>query len=471
VSIVALEIHDAGLVAVDDSAPGVAKTVPSPGYALHEGDRLLTGSAAMARARLEPRRVHSRFWSDLDGSRAGNSFPPDVTRADLAHAHLLHVWQRLGTEADELILVVSGCYSDEQLGLMLGIAQAAGLPVSGMVDAATAAGVHGWPGTRLFHLDLQLHRAVVTDLAQGEQVTRRSVQVDNEIGWVSAQATLSRSVAELFLHETRFDPLHAAATEQQLYDSLPTWLDRLGREASLAARFESAGREHEVALTRGRLVSAVAAYRERLVQRIGALKPPGEQTTLLLSARAALLPGLAASLAEIARTRVLVLPETASCMGALISKDRIRSAGAELSFVTRLPVRAGLASSISPVEPEDGRGAEAVAPPRRPTHLLLDGEAHRISDEPLLLGLAIPADERGINIDGPASGISRSHCSVYRSGSEVFVEDHSTHGSYLNGERIAGKSPMSVGDRLRLGSPGVELQLIRVVEADGTAQG
>jgi pSer/pThr/pTyr-binding forkhead associated (FHA) protein len=50
------------------------------------------------------------------------------------------------------------------------------------------------------------------------------------------------------------------------------------------------------------------------------------------------------------------------------------------------------------------------------------------------------------------------------------VEDHSTHGSFLNGQRIEGKADLVTGDRLRLGSPGIEVVLLRV-EGDGSSTG
>ncbi len=51
----------------------------------------------------------------------------------------------------------------------------------------------------------------------------------------------------------------------------------------------------------------------------------------------------------------------------------------------------------------------------------------------------------------------------------MVVEDHSTYGSHLNGERVAGRAALVAGDRLRLGSPGIEIELIAVVESDGTS--
>ncbi|MDQ1343100.1 MAG: hypothetical protein QG571_1720, partial [Pseudomonadota bacterium] len=47
--------------------------------------------------------------------------------------------------------------------------------------------------------------------------------------------------------------------------------------------------------------------------------------------------------------------------------------------------------------------------------------------------------------------------------------DHSTYGTFVNDERIGGRLALQVGDVLRLGAPGVALELIRVLQDHGAA--
>jgi pSer/pThr/pTyr-binding forkhead associated (FHA) protein len=42
------------------------------------------------------------------------------------------------------------------------------------------------------------------------------------------------------------------------------------------------------------------------------------------------------------------------------------------------------------------------------------------------------------------------------------VRDHSRYGTFLNGERVAGEAELGAGDRLRVGTPGVVLELVAV---------
>jgi pSer/pThr/pTyr-binding forkhead associated (FHA) protein len=59
---------------------------------------------------------------------------------------------------------------------------------------------------------------------------------------------------------------------------------------------------------------------------------------------------------------------------------------------------------------------------------------------------------------------------VVRRNGSVVIEDCSTYGSYVNEERVVGRTALTVGDRLRLGSPGITLDLIQLVKDDGAPQ-
>jgi pSer/pThr/pTyr-binding forkhead associated (FHA) protein len=97
-----------------------------------------------------------------------------------------------------------------------------------------------------------------------------------------------------------------------------------------------------------------------------------------------------------------------------------------------------------------------------PTHVLHRGIAHAIDPAPFLVGVDIPEGYRGLNVSGDTAGISRHHVSLHRADGKLVVEDHSRYGTYLNGERIDREAKVRSGDKLRLGTPGIEVQLIEV---------
>jgi pSer/pThr/pTyr-binding forkhead associated (FHA) protein len=55
---------------------------------------------------------------------------------------------------------------------------------------------------------------------------------------------------------------------------------------------------------------------------------------------------------------------------------------------------------------------------------------------------------------------------VRRNG-HAWLEDRSTYGTFVNGNPVRGTVALRVGDRVRLGSPGVSLDLIQVVDDHG----
>ncbi len=474
----ALEIHDAGLTAVDESG---AASPPSPGYALVDGGAVITGRAAVARAREKPRWIHHRFWHDLDTEPLGKPFPRDLTSADLAHAHLSEIWGSVPGAADSVLLAIPGCYSTHQLGLILGIARSCGLPVAGLVDAAvaataTATAAAGHPGHRLFHLDLHLHRVVLSELEMSAPpssasvpratVARRHVKVGDGTGQVALLDAWARRVAELFVHATRYDPLHSAAAEQALFSHLPEWLEALRSDELIEVTLGPEGRERSIELTRPDLVAAADDFYDSVLELVLSLKEAGENVTLLLARQIAELPGLEPRLEELRGVTTVRLPAGAAAGGALRTLDQIASgadATAGLPFVTRLSFEARPAASAPDAAAASAPQAARPAAGDRPTHLLHQGRAYPITRRPFRLGVAL-GGQRGLELEGSTAGISRSHCSIHQRGTEVIMEDHSTYGSFLNGERIDGEATLSVGDRLRLGTPGIEVELIAVVE-------
>jgi predicted component of type VI protein secretion system len=95
------------------------------------------------------------------------------------------------------------------------------------------------------------------------------------------------------------------------------------------------------------------------------------------------------------------------------------------------------------------------------THAVFEGRAHAIDGEPLVVG-AGEGSGRRIALAGSAEGISRTHCTLTRSDGRALVRDHSRYGTFVNGERVDGEAELGAGDRLRVGTPGVVIELVAV---------
>jgi hypothetical protein len=212
------------------------------------------------------------------------------------------------------------------------------------------------------------------------------------------------------------------------------------------------------------MVAAVDERYRQLVDLVRRTKQPGLPATLLVTDRAARLPGLLALLADLPDVDTVALEPDAAARGALRRRESIEAPGEALPFVTRLPADRTPPRVVLPMAVASPVPGGQVGAGEAPTHVVHDGNAYRIDERPLLLGLAIPEGQRGVRLRGSTAGVSRSHCTLLRNGSAVLLEDHSSHGTFVNGARVTGRVAVHAGDRLRIGSPGVELHLIAVEE-------
>ena len=90
------------------------------------------------------------------------------------------------------------------------------------------------------------------------------------------------------------------------------------------------------------------------------------------------------------------------------------------------------------------------APPSPRVRYWLVWETRQI---PLTVGDNIVgrAPDATVWLDAP--GVSRHHAKIRLEGAEAFVEDlGSKNGTYIGGERVSGRSPLTDGDQIRLGS-------------------
>jgi len=444
---VAIEVVDAGLVPARDGTVAA----PSPGVALLDQASVVVGPDAAAQFRLKPVQAFDRFWSDLTADPLPRPVPSARSRADLAYAHLVSLWSAVASEGDEALFVVPGTLREAELGLLAGIAEAAAIPVAGYVDLAVAACAPLEAQASVLHLDVHLHQAVLTELGGDDVLRRLRLEVAPRVGLRALQSAWAQLVAEAMVRRTRFDPLHQAVTEQQLYDRLPAWLAASAAAEAADIEIEAPAGTFAVSLRRDQFAFAAEAYYTQLEDLVQAARRAGEPVTLALSSRAASLPGLAARCAAMPEAGVVLLGEGAAALGALARRDLIGSRDAP-ALVTALPRAA---------PPKRPARTGDVAQGTPPTHVVHGGKAYAVGHEPLQVGRA-PQGARVLVLGDSPAGISREHCTIVAADGVVRVRDHSRFGTWLNGARVAGEAALAAGDRLRLGTPGVVLDLVAV---------
>jgi hypothetical protein len=450
----AIQINDAGVLCAVD---GVV-SAPSPGYALLDREPVVFGEPAERAGRLDPLIVNNRYWDDLDDRPMLGRAAAGRSHADLAFLHLKQIWQEIRERATQVRCVVPASIKGHQLALLLGMARECDLPLEGFIDAGVAAATT-WPGSaRFLHVDLHLHKALITAVGVGERVRRERWELAAAAGWSGFVDCWMRMIAREFVAQTRFDPLHQAVSEQHLYDHLPALLEALLEAEQVEVQVPFGAEVHRVTLSREQFAHEAEALYADLLLRVHRLRTAGSDTTIAISERLASLPGLLARFAEFNDCTIVRGPAHAAVAAASVLDDLWQPSQDTVQLLCAAPrLATGTVPDVEWQELQQAQHAEAGG---APTHVLYRGQAIALRAEPLVIGLGpIPSRHR-LQIVGAAAGVSRLHCSVIRTSSGAFAIDHSRYGTWLNDEPVVGRTALRAGDRLRLGRPGITLELI-----------
>lgn len=438
----ALHLTGAGLRL--DGPGGVLAAEPA--WACYESGPVRCGRDARAAARLAPLFASSRYLEEPGTEPLARPRPAARSNADLLYAQLAMLPPL--PDAAPLVLAASSAYTLEQLALVTGVAAAAGLVVAGVVDAAVAACADRPSGARSLYLDLEMNRVVLTELNRGEQELKRGrVEVLRSVGIRSLEETAAQCIAQSFVRATRFDPLHQAVSEQLLYDRLPGWVEAATGE--IRATLGHGGLSHDTVLDGAELETALRPQIAELVRLLHSVRRAGERLTIFVAAQVVRWPGLADALGTMHDCVLVTLPAEAATAGALAHATELGSG--ELQYLSALAAAPAVALPVA-----DGR-ASALAP----THVVFQGRAYALGTEPLAVGRAA-AGPRAVAVGGELAGVSRSHCRFTLGDGEAVLEDLSRYGTFVNGERVERRARLAAGDRVRLGTPGVELELVRI---------
>jgi hypothetical protein len=465
--VLCLELIDAGLLLAQQRGESIDVVGEGPGMAILGEGATLTGVEAAARVKLSPLLSHSNFWRGLSTEALTRPSKLVGTTADIAYAQLSALLEPRKSEGGVLLAIPAG-YSREQLGLLLGVVNETGVTVAGLVDAALAACSNEPATARVLHLDLELHQALlsVLEYVGGEKpgLRRSRYEIAARQGVLALQQVWMQMIAENFVRKTRFDPLHDANMEQHLVDQLPAWLEHLRTQPVVQLQMQFGERPLQIELEREHFIAAAEKHYAALLKLVQDARVAGMPIELRVSQRVAAMPGLVERLSSLRDCELRVLPHGAAAFGALAYASAIARPAEALALVYQLPVPRAATAAFELVE-------QAATPAQlRPTHVLFQGRAWAISEYPLSVGWSVAGPARSLALPSASPGVSRSHCTLIRRNGSVMVEDHSTYGSFVNDERVVGSTALTVGDRLRLGAPGVTLELIQLVNDDGAPQ-
>jgi hypothetical protein len=472
-SLLGLELSDAGIMAAATDPVRLLQIDgadrESPGFALPEKNRLLVGKAAESKARLHPRRFQNFFWDRLTQEPLKQPSPYARNHAEMAFAHLAKIWDQIKRHGNEMIVAVPGYWDRNQLGLLLGIAEALSIPLKGIVAQPVAAS--SWPSQErsLLHLDIHLHRVEIAFLEQGDRLDLKDTVTIEGKGLHDLYRAWVEAIAGEFVHTTRYDPLHEAVSEQELYNRLPEVLVVLRHNPFVMFEMTAGHESYRISLSRDLFTKKSENLFKEIDRQIGSIRKrygrEDQPLTLQLTQRIGRLPGCREMTDNMTDVRVIALEPGSGAIGVLNLKDEISKQKAQrgVPFLTSrqwqgtLP-EAGISSSRPPVTHD-------LEPP---THLLYRNKAYPISDRPLIIGRGRRQDGVNVTMVGAPSDVSSRHCSIQRRSKEVVLTDYSTHGTFVDDIKVSGTIVLKLGQIIRVGTPGEKFQLIACLGTDET---
>ena len=420
--------------------PPEGEDIIEPGYALIDADgSLLLGNAALQKSRINPPKTENDFWHWMDTQPIKAAARNYQHNADLVFAQLDDLCRRSGDNR-ELNLLVPSNYTADQLSMLLGIAQHAGVEVRQVYDAALVSSInHADPGSeRLVYTDLYLHHCVITLLVnEGDELRVAEFRVVPGAGLLNFFDAWLHGVADLFVRGTRFDPLHDAVTEQKAFDQIYAYYSKAntaGRAVRDRLTIELENRPVELS---SQQFSAMGEVIYKRIQAVVDTLDSSNDAVHLISDRVARLPGWQGFL------DATPLPADAAIQG--VPDYDPESAEEGVGYITSLALPA-----VDPGDAVLSANNVAVA-----THLLRGTEALPLHPtvtylEPGMGGVRLRADKSPdilASIERTGSG---HELTVIRQG-EVSV----------NGKSVV-TAKLGAGDLIRVESSQVELVLIRV---------
>jgi hypothetical protein len=266
-----LHINDNNLILDSDGQ----RTV-SQGYAWLKGDQVLFDldgtDFPVSHCRLAPQQINNRYWQQCEQSAIPANDAGMRHAADLVWQHLNQLRQQ--KNLTDLMLVVPSHYRESNLQLLLGIAKASQLQIKGLVNKAVVALQNRVRANgEYWHFDVQLHQTVCSriEVANG-LVSLGEVEILSDVGIHVMQEALLRGLQNNFIQNDRFDPLHDAVTEQQLFDQLPNIAMQLAESGKARVSLQHQNRRHNTTLDSKEWQALLTPFSDRLINHAGSAK-------------------------------------------------------------------------------------------------------------------------------------------------------------------------------------------------------
>ena len=405
------------------------------------------GRVALAVARGRPDEVSLNHWRELGrNEHAARSVALEM------HAHL----RALGiTDRIEAVVAVPADLDAQALAALRGALSAAGVEARDFPDAATLTAAAVTTREHYVVLEAGWRSATATRVTGGAECAFDESFVSERANLLDVYDLWLTGVAAALVKNTRFDPLLNLSTEQHLFADLPALAARAAVEGKVEAVVDSDGSRFAVEVEAPLFADAAQGFYRELARLTRSARIAGDSTALVLPAESRRWPGFLPRLLELEQDGLVIAPAGIAAVAASLQTIDAAQAPRLRRRVARLSEHS-LAADVEYV-------ASATTSPARAlpvTHILYGGDSMRFPEGGVIIGTEEDSNTPHITLPRAAAGVSRRHCSLRREGDRTVLIDHSRYGTWVNGARVRERAGVRPGDRVRVGTPGVEFTLI-----------
>ena len=405
------------------------------------------GRAALAAARGRPDEVSLGHWRELGRS--------EIAARNVAlemHAHL----RALGVEERvEAVIAVPADLDAAALTALRGALSAAGMDARDFLDSATLTAAAVIDRSHYVVLDAGWRSATATRIAGGADCSFEEAFVSERANLLDVYDLWLIAVAAAMVKNTRFDPLLNLDVEQRLFAELPLLAARAATEGKVEAAIEADGVRFAVGVDAQMFADAAQPFYRELARLTRSARIAGQSTALVLPAESRRWPGFLPRLLELEQDGLVIAPAGIAAVAASLQAANLPEAPRLRRHIARVGEHS-LAADIEYVASVSTSPARALPV----THILFGGDSMRFPEVGLLIGTEEVPNAPHIALPRAAAGVSRRHCSLRREGERTVLVDHSRFGTWINGARVRERAAVRPGDRVRVGTPGVEFTLI-----------
>ncbi len=405
----------------------------SPGYAVIKDDKIAFGSQAEKLNRIYPRSTHDDYWFRLGQDSIQSTSNKIRHNADLAYMQLAEIYERAGRTLKWLIAVPAS-YNQEQLGLLLGLLNAANYENVQLVDSALLASISRLSRGEHLHLDMQLHQSVLTSLETDDKHKVVTANVLPEAGLLSIYEKCATLISTEFINQSRFDPHHNAESEQLLYENIPGCLTKLTTSSISKIDIAYQGQSYSANITREGILEILSPIYSSIYKHIE------DSSQLILSHRFGILPGFLDGL-----DNASLLDEFALFTSAKDYSTLLQNTESNTNYLSELPVFEGSENTTS-LNTQSQQTTDI-------THILIGNTAYRLNKQDYFF-----SNDGKIET---ALNTNTAFLIQFKDGCYSIQTENNTQVS-LNGVIISEGQSLTLGDRIKTADSKTDSILIKV---------